>query len=181
VSNIAFGFRGNDAVRRGFHSAFLHHACKVQHDTSLACGKPSRTVYTSSALLSCWLLVSVAETVTADTDCSLPSSVVSGLLQAGMDMGIVNAQHCIADAYEKLDRELLGFIEDVLLNRCENSTERMMEYAATIDPKSKPTAVRKLGAQRAAADLTPSNLYQCHGAMFPTGHTVIRCCQLHIA
>jgi 5-methyltetrahydrofolate--homocysteine methyltransferase len=92
VSNIAFGFRGNDAVRRGFHSAFLHHACK-----------------------------------------------------AGMDMGIVNAQHCIADAYEKLDKELLGFIEDVLLNRCENSTERMMEYAATIDPKSKPTAVRKLG------------------------------------
>lgn len=29
VSNIAFGFRGNDAVRRGFHSAFLHYACKV--------------------------------------------------------------------------------------------------------------------------------------------------------
>ena len=45
VSNIAFGFRGNDAVRRGFHSAFLHHACKVQHGKSLACRKPSRTVY----------------------------------------------------------------------------------------------------------------------------------------
>lgn len=60
-------------------------------------------------------------------------------------MGIVNAQHTIADAYEKIDKELLGFIEDVLLNRCENATERMMEFAATIDPKSKPTAVRKLG------------------------------------
>jgi hypothetical protein len=68
-----------------------------------------------------------------------------------MDMGIVNAQHCIADAYEKLDKELLGFIEDVLLNRCENATERMMEYAATIDPKSKPTAVRKLGTRRDVA------------------------------
>jgi len=66
--------------------------------------------------------------------------------QAGMDMGIVNALHCESDKYEKLDKELLGFIEDVLLNRCENATERMMEYAATIDPKSKPTAVRKLGA-----------------------------------
>lgn len=29
--------------------------------------------------------------------------------------------------------------------RCENSTERMLEYAATIEPKSKPTAVKKLG------------------------------------
>ena len=34
-----------------------------------------------------------------------------------MDMGIVNAQHCESDVYEKLDKELLGFIEDVLLNR----------------------------------------------------------------
>jgi 5-methyltetrahydrofolate--homocysteine methyltransferase len=65
VSNIAFSFRGNEAVRRGFHSAFLYHACK-----------------------------------------------------AGMDMGIVNSQQVIEDAYEKLDKELLGFIEDVLLNRC---------------------------------------------------------------
>lgn len=73
-------------------------------------------------------------------------NVVGPYAQAGMDMGIVNAQHCIADAYEKIDKELLGFIEDVLLNRCENATERMMEYAATIDAKSKPTAVRKLGA-----------------------------------
>jgi hypothetical protein len=29
VSNIAFSFRGNEPVRRAFHSAFLHHACKV--------------------------------------------------------------------------------------------------------------------------------------------------------
>jgi 5-methyltetrahydrofolate--homocysteine methyltransferase len=27
VSNIAFSFRGNEAVRRAFHSTFLHHAC----------------------------------------------------------------------------------------------------------------------------------------------------------
>ncbi len=34
-----------------------------------------------------------------------------------MDMGIVNALHSEGDKYEKLDKELLGFIEDVLLNR----------------------------------------------------------------
>jgi len=92
VSNIAFSFRGNEAVRRGFHSAFLHHACA-----------------------------------------------------AGMDMGIVNAQQVIADEYSKLDKELLEYIEDVLLNRCSNATERMLEFAATLEPKCHPTAVRRKG------------------------------------
>ncbi len=49
------------------------------------------------------------------------------------------------DVYEKVDKELLSFVEDVLLNRCENATERMLEYAATLDPKSKPTAVVRKG------------------------------------
>jgi 5-methyltetrahydrofolate--homocysteine methyltransferase len=51
-----------------------------------------------------------------------------------------------ADVYEKIDKELLGYVEDVLLNRRDDSTERMMEYAATLEPKCKPTAVRKLNA-----------------------------------
>ena len=50
-----------------------------------------------------------------------------------------------ADAYDKIDKELLEMVEDVLLNRCENSTERLLEYAALLDPKSKPTDVRKKG------------------------------------
>lgn len=58
-------------------------------------------------------------------------------------------RHCFsqvkADVYEKIDKELLEFVEDVLLNRCENATERLLEYAGTLDPKSKPTAVRKKG------------------------------------
>ena len=33
-------------------------------------------------------------------------------------MGIVNAQQVEADVYEKLDKELLSFVEDVLLNLC---------------------------------------------------------------
>ncbi len=53
--------------------------------------------------------------------------------------------------YEKIDKELLSFVEDVLLNRCENATERMLEYAATLDPKSKPTALVKKGAAPGAA------------------------------
>ena len=64
-----------------------------------------------------------------------------------MDMGIVNAAQVEEDVYEKIDKELLGYVEDVLLNRCSNATERMLEFAATLDPKSKPTALRKKGAE----------------------------------
>ena len=48
------------------------------------------------------------------------------------------------DVYEKIDKELLEFVEDVLLNRCSNSTERLLAYADTIEPKCKPCAVRLL-------------------------------------
>ena len=51
--------------------------------------------------------------------------------------------------YEKIDKELLEFVEDVLLNRRDDATERLLEYAATLDPKSKPTALVKLNAQPA--------------------------------
>ena len=43
-------------------------------------------------------------------------------------------------------------IEDVLLNRCENSTERMLEFAATLDPKCKPTDVKRKGQAPGAKD-----------------------------
>jgi 5-methyltetrahydrofolate--homocysteine methyltransferase len=61
------------------------------------------------------------------------------------------------DVYEKIDKELLEFVEDVLLNRCDNATERMLEYAATLEPKCKPTAIVKLSAEPAtpAVNFTP--------------------------
>jgi len=52
--------------------------------------------------------------------------------------------------YSKLDKELLEYVEDVLLNRTDDATERLLEYAATLDPKSKPTAVRRLGVAAGA-------------------------------
>ncbi len=47
-------------------------------------------------------------------------------------MGIVNAAHCVQDVYEKIDKELLAHVEDVLLNRSEDATEKMLDYAATL-------------------------------------------------
>ena len=53
--------------------------------------------------------------------------------------------------YEQIDKELLEFVEDVLLNRCENATERMMEFAATLEPKCKPTDLKRKGQAAGAA------------------------------
>ena len=36
-------------------------------------------------------------------------------------------------------------MEDVLLNRRPDSTERMLDFAAKLDPKSSPTAVKRVG------------------------------------
>ena len=48
-------------------------------------------------------------------------------IQAGMDMGIVNAGQLIV--YDQIDPELREPCEDVALNRREDSTERMLEIA----------------------------------------------------
>jgi len=51
-------------------------------------------------------------------------------IQAGLDMGIVNPQQL--EVYEEIDRELLTYIEDVLLNRRPDATERLIEYAEKV-------------------------------------------------
>ncbi len=49
-------------------------------------------------------------------------------IQAGMDMGIVNAGALVV--YDQIDPELRERIEDVVLNRRDDSTERMLEIAS---------------------------------------------------
>ncbi len=51
-------------------------------------------------------------------------------IQAGMTMGIVNAG--MVGVYSELDAELRERVEDVVLNRRDDSTERMIEIAATL-------------------------------------------------
>jgi len=51
-------------------------------------------------------------------------------IQAGMDMGIVNAGQL--GIYDDIDRELLTLIEDVLLNRRNDATDRLVEFAETV-------------------------------------------------
>jgi 5-methyltetrahydrofolate--homocysteine methyltransferase len=51
-------------------------------------------------------------------------------IQAGLDMGIVNPQQL--EVYEEIDKELLVVIEDVLLNRRPDATERLIEFAEKV-------------------------------------------------
>jgi len=74
VSNISFGFRGNEPVRQAMHAVFLYHA-----------------------------------------------------IAAGMDMGIVNAGEL--PVYDEIDPTLREAVEDVILNRRADATERLVELA----------------------------------------------------
>jgi 5-methyltetrahydrofolate--homocysteine methyltransferase len=51
-------------------------------------------------------------------------------IRAGLDMGIVNAGQLAI--YEDIEPELLERVEDVLLNRRKDATERLVEFAETI-------------------------------------------------
>ncbi|MGK7395632.1 MAG: methionine synthase [Candidatus Cyclobacteriaceae bacterium M3_2C_046] len=56
-------------------------------------------------------------------------------IKAGMDMGIVNAG--MIEVYEEVPKELMERVEDVLLNRREDATERLLEYAEQVKGKGK--------------------------------------------
>lgn len=70
---------------------------------------------------------------------AMHSAFLLHAIKAGLDMGIVNAG--MLEVYEEIDPTLLQYVEDVLLNRREDATERMVDFAETI--KSKGKAVEK--------------------------------------
>jgi len=56
-------------------------------------------------------------------------------IEAGLDMGIVNAG--MLTVYEDVEKELLEYVEDVLLNRREDATERLIDYAEQVKGQGK--------------------------------------------
>jgi 5-methyltetrahydrofolate--homocysteine methyltransferase len=59
--------------------------------------------------------------------------------QAGMDMGIVNAGQLAV--YEDIPKDLLHAVEDVVLNRRPDATERLLEMAQTVKGEAKTRKV----------------------------------------
>lgn len=60
-------------------------------------------------------------------------------IQNGMDMGIVNPS--MLEIYSDIDKQLLEFVEDVLLNRRDDATERLLEHAETFRGEGKVRVV----------------------------------------
>ena len=58
---------------------------------------------------------------------AMHSSFLYHAIQHGMDMGIVNPT--MLEVYEDIDKELLEHVEDVLLDRKEDATERLLDLA----------------------------------------------------
>jgi 5-methyltetrahydrofolate--homocysteine methyltransferase len=61
---------------------------------------------------------------------AIHSAFLYHAIQAGFDMGIVNAGQL--EVYEEVDPKLLERVEDVLFNRREDATERLVELAETL-------------------------------------------------
>ncbi len=67
-------------------------------------------------------------------------------IKAGMDMGIVNAG--MLQIYEEIQPELLERVEDVVLNRLPDATERMIEFAEKVKQKSNEEKSEKIDEWR---------------------------------
>ncbi|MBC9889221.1 MAG: methionine synthase, partial [Opitutae bacterium] len=63
-------------------------------------------------------------------------------IEAGLDMGILNAG--MLAVYEEIDRELLQYVEDVLLNRRSDATERLVDYAEGVKGRAAERRVANL-------------------------------------
>jgi 5-methyltetrahydrofolate--homocysteine methyltransferase len=61
---------------------------------------------------------------------AMHSAFLYHAIQAGMDMGIVNAGQL--GVYEEIPRDLRELVEDVLLNRRPDATERLVAFADTV-------------------------------------------------
>ncbi|HVO72953.1 MAG TPA: methionine synthase [Ignavibacteriaceae bacterium] len=66
---------------------------------------------------------------------AMHSAFLFHAIKAGLDMGIVNAGQL--EVYEQIPKDLLELVEDVILNRRPDSTERLLTFAEKIKQKEK--------------------------------------------
>ena len=64
---------------------------------------------------------------------AMHSAFLFHAIGAGLDMGIVNAG--MIEVYDEIPKELLDHVEDVLLNRRPDATERLVNFAETVKGK----------------------------------------------
>jgi 5-methyltetrahydrofolate--homocysteine methyltransferase len=69
---------------------------------------------------------------------AIHSAFLKHAIEAGLDMGIVNAG--MLEIYEQIDPQLLVLVEDVLLNRSDDATEKLVDFASRSSRKDKTVA-----------------------------------------
>ncbi len=72
---------------------------------------------------------------------AMHSAFLYHAIKAGLDMGIVNAGQL--PVYEDIPKDLLVLVEDVLLNRRSDATERLVEFAEVIKGEDKKDETEK--------------------------------------
>ena len=70
---------------------------------------------------------------------AMHSAFLYHAIRAGMDMGIVNAGQL--EIYEEIPKDLLELVEDVLLNRRPDATDRLLLFAESVKQKDKAEVV----------------------------------------
>ncbi|MEL1243678.1 vitamin B12 dependent-methionine synthase activation domain-containing protein [Flavobacterium sp. DGU11] len=68
---------------------------------------------------------------------AMHSAFLYHAIQHGMDMGIVNPE--MLEIYDEIDKELLVHVEDVLLDRRDDATERLLAFAENVKGGAKMT------------------------------------------
>jgi 5-methyltetrahydrofolate--homocysteine methyltransferase len=81
---------------------------------------------------------------------AMHSAFLYHAIRAGMDMGIVNAG--LIEVYEDIPKELLERVEDVILNRRDDATDRLMEFAEGLKGKDGKTVQRDLSWREAPVE-----------------------------
>jgi len=73
---------------------------------------------------------------------AMHSAFLYHAIQNGMNMGIVNPT--MLEIYDTIPKELLDCVEDVLFDKREDATERLLEYAETVKENKKETEEKVL-------------------------------------
>lgn len=63
-------------------------------------------------------------------------------IKAGMNMGIVNPT--MLEVYDEIPKDLLEYVEDVILDRRDDATERLLDFAETVKGKKKQDPTQAL-------------------------------------
>jgi 5-methyltetrahydrofolate--homocysteine methyltransferase len=81
---------------------------------------------------------------------AMHSAFLYHAIHAGLDMGIVNAGQLAV--YAEIPKDLLALVEDVLLNRRPDATDRLLAFAETVKQRGKTVAIDESWRQGSVED-----------------------------